>query len=319
VDTVVVGDQDAHVVKITLIHNPGAGDGQDVKALVRLITDAGHDLRYRSTKQDWKALLKEPADLVVAAGGDGTVRRVALAVAKRGLPFAAIPIGTANNIAKTVGLLGEAAELIESWSTSPDCQQPFDLGEIIAPWGTERFVEGVGGGLVADLIAREDEVAADAKLLGRATDRALHLLSELARKLPLRDWEVRADGKDLSGEYFAVEVLNTRFVGPNLPLAPNAFPGDGLLDVVLLREADREPLHDYLEKQLHLASGTLPRLTVTRAKEIEIVAPAKVRWHLDDKDWPSGEPFADSTPLTVRCLPGALKFVTAPNAERVEA
>ena len=204
---------------------------------------------------DWKAFLKKPADLVVAAGGDGTVRRVALAAAEHGLPFAVIPIGTANNIAKSIGLLGDAGELIESWSASPRARHPFDLGEVVAPWGEGRFVEGVGGGLIADLIEREDEVAADAKLLGGETDRALHLLCELVGEARMRRWQIKADGKDLSGEYFAVEVLNIRFVGPNLPLAPDAFPGDGLLDVVLLGKDDRQPLLDYLEKRMHLASG----------------------------------------------------------------
>lgn len=301
-------------MKITLIHNPGAGDGQDVKALVGLISGAGHDLRYRSSKKGWEQLLDEPSDLVVAAGGDGTVGKVALAAADRGLPFAAIPIGTANNIAKTIGLLGDAAELIESWSTSPLSEQPFDLGEVTAPWGSERFVEGVGGGLVADLIGREEEIAADATLLGRETDRALHLVAELAHEAPLRRWQVRADGVDLSGDYFAVEVMNIRFVGPNLPLAPGAFPGDGLLDVVLLGEAEREPLLAYLEGRLHLASGSLPDWRVTRARQVEFVAPAGVRWHLDDHNWPSAPPPDAATLLTVRCLAGAATFIAAARA-----
>jgi diacylglycerol kinase (ATP) len=301
-------------VKITLVHNPGAGDGQDVKALVRLITDAGHDLRYRSSQQEWKKLLDEPTELVVAAGGDGTVRRVALEAASRCLPFSVIPIGTANNIAKTVGLLGEASELIETWSSAPSAEHPFDLGEAVAPWGTERFVEALGAGLVADLISREDEIAADAKLLGRATDRALHLLSDLVREEPIRRWKIRADGKDLSGSYWSVALMNTRFVGPNLPLAAKAYPGDGLLDVVLLREADREPLREFLEAQLHLASGQMPEIEVTRAREIELVAPAGIRWHLDDRNWPSPGPPPRGSKITVRCLPGALKFVAAPTA-----
>ena len=306
-------------MKITLLHNPGAGDGQDVKALVRLIEDAGHDLRYRSSEQGWEKFLDEPTELVVAAGGDGTVGRVGLGAAARGLPFAAIPIGTANNIAKTIGLLGEAAELIASWSTSASSRQPFDLGEASAPWGRARFVEGVGGGLVASLIAREDEIAADARLLGQPMDRALHLLSELVRKLPLRAWEIRANGKDLSGEYFGVEVLNTRFVGPNLPLAPDAFPGDGELDLVLLDDADREPLLAYLEQRLHLASGALPDFHTIRAENIDIIAPAGARWHLDDSNWPSADPPAENAKIAVRCLPGALTFITAPHVQRVEA
>jgi diacylglycerol kinase (ATP) len=306
-------------MKITLIHNPSAGEGQDVKNLVRLITDAGHEVRHRSSKHGWEEFLEKPAHLVVAAGGDGTVRKVALAAASKGLPFAAIPIGTANNIAKTIGVLGNADELIESWSSSPRSEQPFDLGEAVAPWGHERFVEGVGGGLVADLISREDEIAADATLLGRATDRALHLLAELVREAPLRRWKVRADGKDLTGDYFAMEVLNIRFVGPNLPLASGAFPGDGLFDVVLLGEADRKPLLAYLEARLHLASGQMPELRTARAKQVEIDAPAGVRWHLDDKNWPSAEPPVDAPTLTVRCLAGAATYIAAPNTERIEA
>ena len=305
-------------MKITLIHNPGAGGGQDANALVELIAEAGHDVRHRSTKEDWKGLLKKPADLVVAAGGDGTVRRVALAAAEHGLPFAVIPIGTANNIAKTIGLLGDAGELIETWSASRRARQPFDLGEAVAPWGRERFVEGVGAGLIGDLISREDEVAADATLLGRETDRALHLLSELVKDARLRRWRIRADEADLSGEYFAVEVLNIRFVGPNLPLAPGAFPGDGLFDVVLLGERDREPLLDYLEKRMHLASGQLAKLRCTRARNIEIDAPAGVRWHLDDKLWPQEQPPARKAKLTVSCLAGAATFIAAPTTERVE-
>src|SRR5688572_26703969 len=306
-------------MKITLIHNPGAGAGQDASGLVQLITEAGHEVRHRSTKEDWKAFLKKPADLVVAAGGDGTVRRVALEVAGHGLPFAVIPIGTANNIAKSIGLLGDAGELIESWSASPRARQPFDLGEVVAPWGKGRFVEGVGGGLIADLIEREDEVAADANLLGRETDRALHLLCELVGEARIRRWQVEADGKDLSGEYFAVEVLNIRFVGPNLPLAPDAFPGDGELDVVRLGKGDRQPLLDYLEKRMHPASAQLPELNCVRAKKIEIVAPPGVRWHLDDKAWPGEKPDSGKARLKVKCLAGAATFVAAPTTERVEA
>lgn len=305
-------------MKITLIHNPGAGAGQDVNALVQLITEAGHHVRHGSTKDDWQKLLQKPADLVVAAGGDGTVRRVALAAAEHGLPFAVIPIGTANNIAKTIGLLGDASELIETWSASPRAKQPFDLGEVTAPWGMGRFVESVGGGLIADLIDNEDEVAADARLLGHETDRALHLVSELVSEAEVRPWKIIADGKDLSGDYFAIEVLNIRFVGPNLPLAPGAFPGDGLFDVVMLRQRDRKPLLDYLEKRMHLASGHLPELRCSRAREIEIVAPPGVRWHLDDKNWPKEPPAPRKARLKVTCLHGASTFVAAPHTERVE-
>jgi diacylglycerol kinase family enzyme len=297
-------------MKVTLIHNPQAGDGQDAKSLIRLIEECGHDVRHGSIKEDWKELLEKPADLIVAAGGDGTVRKVLLATAKHGKPFAAIPIGTANNIAKTIGVLGSAEDLIDGWSSSRS-KQPLDLGEVEAPWGAGRFVEGVGGGLLADLISREDEIAADATLLGHEIDRALHLLCDLVRDAKLARWHVHADGKNLSGDYFAVEVLNMRFVGPNLPLAAGAFPGDGLLDLVLLAKEHREPLVAYLEERQHMASASLPEFKVVRAREVAITAPAGVRWHLDDKNWPSADPPEEESRVTVRCLPGAATFIAA--------
>ncbi len=297
-------------MRITLIHNPTAGSGQETEELVRLIADAGHDVRPRSREDGWERSLQDPADLVVAAGGDGTVGKVALAAADHGLPFAAIPIGTANNIAKTLGVLGDARVLVETWSTSA---QPFDIGDVAAPWGRERFVEAFGGGLMADLMSRRDEIEADATLLGRETDRALHLLCELIRKAPVHQWRITADGLDLSGDYLAVEILNIRFVGPNVPFAPEADPGDGLLDVVLVGEAERQALLAYAETRLNLASGQPPELRVTRARRVEVVAPARARLHLDDRNWPSARPLAAAAALSVNCLGGAVTFVGGPS------
>ncbi len=242
-------------MKISLVHNPTAGDGQDVEDVVKLLTDAGHDVQHRSSKDDWKKLLQDPGDLVVAAGGDGTARKVALAAADRGLPFAILPIGTANNIAKTLGLVGDARQLVGSWSDEESSARPFDIGEVTAGGASRQFVEAVGGGWFAELIARGGKVEEELLLVGRETDRALHLLAALMRQARPMAWRVVADGEDLSGDYLAVEVANIRFVGPNVPLAIEADPSDGLLDVVLVTEADRDPIVEYLEGQHRLASG----------------------------------------------------------------
>lgn len=294
-------------MKVTLVSNEAAGSGHDAEQLVRLLKRAGHQVRHRSGRKGWKALLRKPADLLVAAGGDGTVSRAILAAADHRVPFAAMPMGTANNIGKTLGVLGDARELVEQWSKR--AQQPFDIGAVVAPWGHYRFVEAIGGGPMATLISRGLEVEEGATLLGRETDRALHLLGEIVRDAPQHYWHIRADGADLSGEYIAVEVLNIRFVGPNLPLAPEADPGDGRLDLVLVGAADREALLAYLESRLHLASGQLPNLKAVRARRIEMIVPAGVRYHLDDQVWPSDDPLAEAAAVSVSCLAGAATFV----------
>ncbi len=297
-------------MKISLVHNPTAGGGQDADEAVALLTEAGHKVRHRSTKGRWKVLLQDPGDLLVAAGGDGTVRKVALAAAEVEVPFAILPIGTANNIAKTLGLMGDARTLVESWSAQLEQGTPFDFGEVNGKW----FVESVGGGPIPELIARSDEIEADATLLGRETDRALHLFRELVADAPTMRWRVCLDGADISGEFLAVEVVNIRFVGSNIPIAPEADPTDGLLDVVLIGEAERQSLLDYLDGRLALASGPLPELRRLRGRVIELEAPAGVRMHLDDRLWPKAAPLRRPKRLKVRCHPGAATLISPPSA-----
>jgi diacylglycerol kinase family enzyme len=64
-------------MRITLMHNPKAGDAEHGrKQLMAALVKAGHQASYQSTKkEDYKKALGKPADLVVAAGGDGTVVR----------------------------------------------------------------------------------------------------------------------------------------------------------------------------------------------------------------------------------------------------
>src|SRR5438477_13071175 len=66
-------------MRITLMHNPKAGDAEHGrKQLMAALAKAGHHVNYQSTKKgDYKKGLKKPTDLVLAAGGDGTVVKVA--------------------------------------------------------------------------------------------------------------------------------------------------------------------------------------------------------------------------------------------------
>lgn len=295
-------------MRITLIHNPSAGAGLDADEVVKLLEDAGHKVRARSTDDDWRKALEKRADLVVVAGGDGTVKRVARALAGGDLPFAILPLGTANNVAKTLGITGDARSAIRGWERR--AARPFDLATVTASWGEETFVESLGGGLFAELIESGDEIDESAELLGRPTDRALSLLRKLLDDAAPRAWGVMVDGQEHDGGYLAVEVLNIRFAGPNVPLAAEADPGDGQLDVALVRPDDRDALRTYLDERLTLASGAIPEVPVVRGGVIRLRAPSGVRLHLDDRLWPSEERLAEEADLTVRVQPGGARIVT---------
>src|SRR5688572_33374639 len=82
------------MMRVTLVHNPGAGDeSHSAKRILKRLTDAGHDATLGLTgKRGISKALEDPGDLVVAAGGDGTIKKVALALAGRGIPLAILPI-----------------------------------------------------------------------------------------------------------------------------------------------------------------------------------------------------------------------------------
>jgi diacylglycerol kinase (ATP) len=239
-------------VRITLIHNPGAGRrASEAKDLKKVLRRAGHEVNYQSSKEDdWKSALKEDAELVVIAGGDGTVGRVVRRMAGRDVPLALLPSGTANNIARTLGQVERPfEELVRGWETARVVR--LDVGHVAGPWGERNFVEGVGVGIFADLLARS---AMEKQKKSKRGAKPKPPVEEEMRRVQaqVHDAEAlevfaRLDGRDISGRYLMLEAANLRYVGPNLHLAADSTPGDGQFDVVLVSEAERARLVHYLE------------------------------------------------------------------------
>jgi diacylglycerol kinase family enzyme len=275
-------------VRVTLIHNPGAGDDDQpsAEALQQLLLRHGHAVRYQSAgDKTWPAALDQPADLVAVAGGDGTVGRVAKKLIGRDMALAPLPLGTANNISRTLGLTELTLdEMVDSWHYGR--RITFDIGVANGPWGTRYFVEAMGVGLFACAIPAADENKTLAKLkeADAKVAYAIGMLRERLRRCAPHPLQMTLDGRSFSGEYVLFEAMNMEFVGPNLYLAPDMRPDDGLLDVVLVTTSDRDKLHESLanwqEGDLH--PPDLPRY---RASRVDL------EWsgfdvHLDDEAWP---------------------------------
>jgi len=215
------------------------------------------------------------------AGGDGTVNKVFTELAGHETPVTLIPLGTANNIADTLGLTaGSPEELIAAW---PDfVLRPFDIGVAVAPWGRRHFVETVGCGLLGEVFRRAEES-------GEPDDKVrqgLELLRDAVEVVRPGGWELELDGADVPGEFLGVEAMNIREVGPELRLAPAADPGDGLLDVVLIAEEQRDALSAYVDARLAGAAAELPALVAHRAHELTLRLQQGVPLHVDDDPWP---------------------------------
>jgi diacylglycerol kinase family enzyme len=278
-------------VRITLIHNPDAGSEEraDGGATVKLLEHAGHRVRLQSAKDDgWKNALEWPADVVAAAGGDGTIARVAKAMVGRGVPLAPLPAGTANNITRSLGLVDRAwEELVAAW---PEARRvKLDIGLAKGPWGERCFVEGVGAGLFAGLLSspsgdRERMRSAPPE---KRVQHALERLKQKAQDCEAVAVEATLDGRDISGRYLLFEALSIPYVGPNLFLAPDSQSGDGTFDVVLVTHAERQRFTTYLDSW----QENRERLSVLpshRGKHLHIEW-SGFELHIDDELWPAAD------------------------------
>src|SRR5262245_51176461 len=137
-------------MRILLLHNPKAGDREhEGEELVEALEKAGHEPIYQSLKQkDFKKAFEEKVDLVLTAGGDGAVGKVARQLMGTDTPLSILPLGTANNVARMLGFIGPAEKLIANLANGKP--RAFDVGVARGPWGKRYFFEGTGAGLFAD-------------------------------------------------------------------------------------------------------------------------------------------------------------------------
>jgi len=273
-----------------LLHNPGAGDEDHVKPeLVKAIEKEGFGCVYYSVKEDdtWKGQLDQ-ADFVVVAGGDGTIRRVVKELVQRTalekkIPIAILPMGTANNMSKTLCIDRdlEQHELIKNWKTS--VKQRFDLGVIKNANTTDFFIESAGYGLFPNLMQEMDSVdKSKAKTAKDELKLALQVLHSLVLKAEAHYYSLKTDGKTYEGKCLLLEVMNIQSIGPNLILAPEASTSDGVFDVVYVEESQRQDFADYLQRLIDGDEDATFAYHSFEAKEL-IIDCESTHMHLDDE------------------------------------
>ena len=302
-------------MRVTILHNSGAGDDDHSGGALRdLLARAGHDATYRSLgAAGWEEALAEPGDLLVVAGGDGSVSKVLREISTEAARVTILPVGSANNIAASLGIDPEQPieDLVAGWAIGE--LRRLDIGVAAAPWGERRFLEAVGGGMFGEVLAQADglDEAAGLEIDGDGkVDLGVEVLREVVEGLEPAEWRVVIDGVALEAELLAVEVMNIGRIGPQLPLAPAADPGDGQLDVVLVRPDDRSALVSYLSQRLRDLEPELPPLETRRGRVVELVAPEGARMHVDDTRWPP-EPAAVTTSVVAR--PARFLYVLVPH------
>jgi diacylglycerol kinase family enzyme len=222
-------------MRLLVVSNRSAGtaDEETVAAAVRVLRDGGADVRETTTGEpsDLRSVL---ADLdgrtPVLVGGDGSLHLAVATLRELGhlgpdRPLGLVPLGTGNDLARTVGIPLDPAEAARALLTA-------------TPRALDLVVDDVGGVVVnAVHLGIGAEAAEQAGAWKERLGPAAYAVGSAVAGVRAPGWTVRvvADGTVLhEGEpVLMVGVANGRTIGGGAPLAPDASPGDGWLDVVV--------------------------------------------------------------------------------------
>lgn len=213
-----------------LLRNPKARRGQEeIGPVIRRLEDGGLDVRVET----FEALpeiardivrLQEEADLIIVCGGDGSVSSAGMAVMESGLPMGIIPMGTANDLARTLELpddLVDAAAVIVKGET-----RRVDLGTV----NGHAFFNVASIGLSARLAEGLDPVLK--KRFGRL-GYSLAALKVLAKARRFHA-TITEKGQAVEVDTYQISVGNGRHYGGGNVVQEDAEIDDGHLDLYSL-------------------------------------------------------------------------------------
>jgi diacylglycerol kinase family enzyme len=243
-------------MRALLCRNPDAGvGGHTVEQMVDAAKLAGFKVEHCSTNaKNFPACLEHKTELIIAAGGDGTVAKVAKNMPDRSIPLAIFPLGHANDIARSFGISGAPHELAEHWKL--DSWRPLHIGLARGDWGENRIVEALGVGVIAELMHAK---ALHKRSTAAKLDAGRRVLRDILAEAEEIDIAVTIDGAPVPRDsILGVEILNVEYTGPALPFLPPGFLTDGNLGIVIIRRDARESVLTWLKSPAERAIPVHP-------------------------------------------------------------
>ncbi|MFC6332697.1 diacylglycerol kinase [Paenibacillus septentrionalis] len=224
-----------------LIYNPTSGREEMRRRLpdiLQKLDEGGIEVTCHATTGEGdgtaeveRTLARGGYDMIIAAGGDGTLYEVINGLANKPnrLPLGIIPVGTTNDFARAMGIPKHweyACELIIN-----QYKEPIDVGR-----ANERFFLNIaGGGFLTELTY---DVPIKLKtMIGQLA----YYLKGMEKMVHLRPTELtfHAEGVgEFVGEFMMFLICNSNSVGGFERLAPDSKLNDGLFDVLLVRKCN---------------------------------------------------------------------------------
>ncbi|HLD68157.1 MAG TPA: lipid kinase YegS [Pseudomonas sp.] len=280
----------------------------EVRAAVAARREGGWEIAVRMTWEggDAQRLVGEALQagfpIIIAGGGDGTLREVAeaMALANTQASLALLPLGTANDFARAAAvplIPGEALALLDI------APRPVDLGEVDG----QLFLNMATGGFGSKITANTSEELKS--VLGGAA----YFLTGLTRFSEVHAAFGRFSGPGFAweGDFLALGIGNGRQAGGGHLLCPQAQVDDGLLDLCIIPAPQ-----DVVGTLGTLLSGGILGLESislsARLPWLEVEAPEGLDLNLD------GEPF-ESKRMRFKARPAALRLHLPPGSPLLTA
>ena len=235
---------------------------------------------------------KNGTDIVIAAGGDGTVNEVASALMNTDTALGIIPCGSGNGLARTLGIPMDPEGAINIIADN----RPYSIDCGIADGFPFFCTFGVGF----------DAAVTEKFASGRRRGKMQYVRSALLECLNFTpdSYAMEIDGEIYTEEALLIAVCNTAQYGNNAYIAPRASLTDGLLDVTVIRNGSL--IHQAMAG-IGLLSGQIDRnryVDTFKAKEVKIIrlkdGPAQI----------DGEPLALGRKISIHCQPSCLKVLS---------
>lgn len=294
---------------LRVIVNGKAAADPLLRPAISLLREKGHRIEVRVT---WEAgdatryareATTEGVEVVVAAGGDGTINEVAKGILSADTAattaMGVIPYGTANDFATGMGILkGDPLKALHLAAEGD--ATPIDVGKV----NDRIFVNVTSGGFGAEVTANTPAE------LKKALGGAAYSLMGIVTAAKMNPYECRFTGPDgtvHAGMLLLMAVGNGRQCGGGYQVTPHALLDDGLLDVVVVHDAEVTQLGLVLSELLEMTADSNQYVTYKQVATFSLESSRPLQLNLD------GEPYRD-TIFQFEVLPQALRFVLGPDA-----
>ena len=223
---------------------------------------------------------------VVCVGGDGLAHLVLQIVVPRSIPFALIPAGTGNDIARALGWsLEDSTKYLDHITTNQ--ASVIDLGNVDSEWFAAILSTGF------DSVVNEK---ANSMRWPRGQQRYnLAIALELPRFTPI-EYQITTDTRTFTTKAMLIAIANGRSYGGGMLVCPHAKLDDGLFDVMILKPVSKLEFIKVFPKVFSGSHITHPAVEIFRTKKITLAADAIA--------YADGERIGPA-PVSAECIAGA--------------